>query len=70
MSQKIRCESCNKIIAEGRTPATITIECRHCGVRNDLGRRICDLPFTARLDYEKKVVHEDGTCIIPLEKKK
>lgn len=52
MNQKIRCESCNKVIAEGQVPAVIIINCSHCGTRNDL--RPDPRSFTERMGLELK----------------
>lgn len=66
MKQKIKCESCNKVIAEGQIPAAIIINCQHCGARNDLDIR----PFTERLGLERKrltmesIVDDDGNLNI------
>jgi len=53
---KIECCSCGKVIAKGELPATVEIECRNCGAKNDLSKVPVDKtkPFAERLNLEKK----------------
>jgi phage FluMu protein Com len=54
MKQKIKCESCNKVIAVGVKPAVIEIKCPQCGALNDLSKPVDQRSFTERLALEKK----------------
>lgn len=64
MNQKIKCESCNKVIAEGQLPATVIINCRHCGAKNDLKEKEdhCQ-SFTDRLELERKIREAFGSQV-------
>jgi len=67
MKQKIKCESCNKVIAEGQTPATVIINCSHCGARNDLSADLRS--FTERLGLELKNGNAAISCGLPYTEK-
>jgi phage FluMu protein Com len=49
----IRCEKCDKKIAEGEKPANVKIKCKKCGHINDLSKPD-DRPYSERIPMERK----------------